>query len=119
MEYVYKLTKDGELIDFGKTNNVKRRANERKLEGNLTVLSCWPTKHEALLEEGRLKTEHGMEWTERIGRTACRHTTYELANEIKSKYIPRKYTQGMLAKDYNLSRKVIRGIVEGRTYLEP
>jgi hypothetical protein len=40
----------------------------------------------------------------------------ERAREIKNKYIPYKYTAKMLAKEYNLSERLIRMIVEASDY---
>ena len=53
------------------------------------------------------------------GGKKARTISYQLAKEIESKYIPRKYTQGMLMKEYGLSRAVIKGITQGATYREP
>ena len=83
---------------------------------DLTIhaVSQWPTRKEALKEEGRLKLSYGLEWTETINRT----TTMEIAREIKSKYIFRKYTYRMLAQDYNLTYSTVKNICQGRTYKE-
>lgn len=46
---------------------------------------------------------------------ACK-VTPEIAKEIKSKYIPRKYSMDKLSKEYNLGKKVIRSIVRLNRY---
>ena len=48
-----------------------------------------------------------------------RHLTFEQAAEIRSKYIPRKYTNIMLAKEYKVHISTIKGIVQNNTYLNP
>ncbi len=45
-----------------------------------------------------------------------RKLTFEQAQEIRAKYIPFKYTHGMLAKEYNASIGVVKAICQGRTY---
>ncbi len=47
---------------------------------------------------------------------AQRQLTFEQAQEIRAKYIPFKYTHGMLAKEYNASIGVVKAICQGRTY---
>jgi len=54
-----------------------------------------------------------------LGGKACRTTTFEIAEEIRSKYVPKKYTQGMLAKEYNLSIYTVTNIVKNRSYKTP
>ena len=53
------------------------------------------------------------------GGKGHRYLTYEVAQEIRAKYVPRKYTVKMLAKDYNVKPRVIAKIVHNITYLEP
>jgi len=43
-----------------------------------------------------------------------RHLNFEQAEEVRSKYIPRKYTAEILAKEYNVSISVIKFIVQNR-----
>ncbi len=54
----------------------------------------------------------------KLGGKATRTTTFEIAEEIRSKYVPQKYTQGMLAKEYNLSLYTVINIVKNRSYKE-
>jgi len=53
------------------------------------------------------------------GGKGNRVVSFELAEEIRSKYIPRKYTQGMLAKEYNLPIITVINITRGVTYVTP
>tara|TARA_R110002153_G_scaffold181959_1_gene335306 strand:+ start:126 stop:542 length:417 start_codon:yes stop_codon:yes gene_type:complete len=53
------------------------------------------------------------------GGRSTRTTTFEIAQEIKSKYIPRKYSYGKLAKEYNLSLYTIQNIVREFSYITP
>jgi hypothetical protein len=39
-------------------------------------------------------------------------------NEIRQKYIPRKYTAKMLAEEYNVSISCIKCVIENRTWKE-
>ena len=48
-----------------------------------------------------------------------RHLTFEQAEEIRAKYIPRKYSMATLAKEYNTTTGVVGGIVRGFNYLTP
>lgn len=50
---------------------------------------------------------------------AGRNLTYEQAQEIRAKYIPRKYTADMLAEEYGVLKTTIRKIVYNQYYLEP
>lgn len=46
----------------------------------------------------------------------CAKLTEEQIKEIKQKYIPKVYTQQMLADEYNVSRSAIRFILKGKTW---
>tara|TARA_R110000796_G_scaffold128683_1_gene244285 strand:+ start:47 stop:487 length:441 start_codon:yes stop_codon:yes gene_type:complete len=48
-----------------------------------------------------------------------RHVTFEIAQEIRSKYVPRKYTIQRLANEYVVSTAVVKRIVNNITYLTP
>ncbi len=51
---------------------------------------------------------------------ANRKLTYEQAQEIRKKYFSNPdLIQRELAKEYNVSISIIRGIVENRNYLKP
>ena len=47
-----------------------------------------------------------------------RKLTMEQAREIRNKYVPRKYTQQMLADEYGISFQKISRIIRGEIYLE-
>lgn len=55
----------------------------------------------------------------KLGGKATRTTTFEIAQEIRSKYIPKKYTYGMIAEEYGVSVYTVINIVKRRSYLEP
>ena len=123
---VYELRSGSKVEYVGQTKNLLKyrlvdHAQKRrgKFYGrtDLTIhaLSKWPTRKEALLEEGRVKLSHGMPWHE---WNRCKTTTFDIAEEIRSKYIPHKYTAQILAKEYNLTVNVIYGILNNKTYTE-
>ena len=74
-------------------------------------------------KEDRLKstwhTAGGAATGGKNGKKSSRHVSYEIAQEIKSKYIPRKYSKQKLADEYGVSVAVIKGIVGNFTYLTP
>ena len=47
---------------------------------------------------------------------ACRKLTFDQAEEIRSKYMPYKYTLNTLADEYGVSMRVIRMILNNITY---
>ena len=51
-------------------------------------------------------------------RKALRFLTFEQAEEIRSKYIPRKYSCQKLANEYGVNINTIQSIVGGHTYLK-
>ena len=125
----------GTVIDVGYTHRPKVRMYEhtrRKptLKGcgrhygrtdlKMVIVSEHSTRKEAGQHETALKLEHGLQPTERMNgpRMAklCRKLTMEQAQEIRTKYIPYKYTLIMLATDYNTSLGIIYGIVNNLTY---
>jgi hypothetical protein len=53
------------------------------------------------------------------GPRSLRIIDFDLAQEIRSKYVPLKYTAPMLAKEYNIKLTTIKALVQGRTYLKP
>tara|TARA_R110000744_G_C19209845_1_gene545914 strand:+ start:345 stop:878 length:534 start_codon:yes stop_codon:yes gene_type:complete len=54
-----------------------------------------------------------------INKTQKRHLTFEQAEEIRAKYIPRKYTHNKLAKEYNVAEGVIKRICLNLSYTTP
>ena len=50
------------------------------------------------------------------GGKGNRTLTYEQAEEIRAKYIPRKYTAKMLAEEYNMSFRAIQKIIYYTSY---
>jgi len=45
--------------------------------------------------------------------------TFDIAQEIRSKYIPHKYTTKMLSKEYNIKETTIKALLQGRSYMTP
>ena len=70
--------------------------------------------------EGKLKISHGLEWTERTDQRNIedrnRKLTQDQAEEIRSKYVPRKYSMMTLADEYAVSYTTIKQIINGDTY---
>ena len=70
--------------------------------------------------EGLLKLSYGLEWTERLSPRALNNRQRKLNNaqalEIRSKYIPKKYTMMKLAAEYDVSFKTIHNIINGVNY---
>ena len=138
MVHVYELRTESNVEYVGISKNLdgrlyqhtKKKYRPASGEGlfngrtDLTIhsVSQWPTRSLALLEETKVKRSHGIQPTEFLQRSkagkSCRLTTYQLAQEIKSKYIPRKYTHQMLANEYNLTLSTVAAICRGKTYLE-
>jgi len=78
------------------------------------------SKRDALDMEGLLKLSYGLEWTERLSPRALNNRQRKLNNaqalEIRSKYIPKKYTMMKLAAEYDVSFKTIHNIINGVNY---
>lgn len=45
------------------------------------------------------------------------YLTFKKALEIRQKYIPRKYTRKMLAKEYGVKENIIKSVLENRTWV--
>ena len=136
---VYELRSGSKVEYVGYTNNTVNRLKAHTLHKHtpnrsnrglfygrtditIHTMSQWPTRKEAYKEEARLKIHHGFEPTEcTTGSKSCKRQrvlTIEQAEEIKSKYIPRVFTQTMLAKEYNVHRNTICRILYDVTYQE-
>ena len=145
MTHVYELRdQQGNVVDVGMSKQLKVRLRQHtftkptdanngsgkwygRKDLSIHSMSIWATRSEARAEEGRLKLHHGFKWTEQIASQkggkllgqSNRKLTMEQAQEIKSKYIPYKYTYHRLAKEYGVAVSAIRAIVHNQTYLEP
>ena len=53
-----------------------------------------------------------------VPRRACRKLTFKQAEEIRSKYVPRKYGLHKLGKEYGVDYQVIHRIVNNLCYLK-
>ena len=54
-----------------------------------------------------------------VPRRSLRFLTFEQAEEIRSKYIPRKYSCQTLANEYGVNINTIQQITRGQTYIRP
>ena len=138
MKHVYVLKdQHGEVVYVGETKQPNyrfkqhtrypkcdRNSNGKFYGQNLTmeIVKSFVDPKDALAYEAKLKRQYGFEVTERkwipYGPKKTRKLTIEQAREIRAKYIPRKYTQDMLAKEYGVSRIIIVGILNNKTYKE-
>jgi hypothetical protein len=60
-----------------------------------------------------------VKFTNEHRRAVCRKyrkLTFEQAEEIRAKYIPRKYTAKMLSEDYKVNISLIKGIISNTIY---
>ena len=53
------------------------------------------------------------------GGKGHRYLTFEQAEEIRAKYVPRKYTAKMLAEEYGVLPTIIRKIIYKESYITP
>ena len=88
----------------------------------MIIVSEWSDRKDAARAETELKCYHGLMPTEvmrglDVARSQ-RKLTMDQAREIRAKYIPRKYTQEKLAKEYGVSQPVIQLILNNKTYNE-
>tara|TARA_R110001632_G_scaffold194341_1_gene315660 strand:- start:659 stop:1168 length:510 start_codon:yes stop_codon:yes gene_type:complete len=91
-----------------------RHAREQRLEMNSRgAISGGLVGGAATRDSGKLLI------AAKLGGKATRTTTFEIAQEIRSKYIPKKYTYGMIAEEYGVSVYTVINIVKRRSYLEP
>jgi hypothetical protein len=144
MQYVYLLRDgNGKVVDVGESHDPPSRLYHKtknkptpghgyfygRTDITQEVLSSWETKKEARAEEERLKIYYGLEVTERTGGIQGgrigglvpdykqRKLTKEQADQIRSKYIPHKYSTYKLAKEYGVSPAAIKNIVTNKTYI--
>ena len=80
---------------------------------------------EALSRGGRASRGKSKPWVkpsklaQSNGGKAGRNLTFEQAEEIRSKYIPRKYTAKMLSNEYKVSLTTIHKIIHRTSYTQP
>ena len=136
MIHVYTLRDTTGIIYVGVSGNLNTRlyhhtvpkpnkAGHGKFHGRRDITihleSSYTERKVALKEEKRLKLELGMVWGEAIsGRTNCKNMrvlTKDIAEEIRSKYIPKIYHMKMLAEEYNVSKSTVQRILENKTYM--
>lgn len=89
---------------------------------SMVIVSEFPTRKEAAQAEIALKKEYGMPPTEALcginSAIKMRQLTMDQAREIRSKWVPYKYTLRQLEKEYGISRGAIAKIIKNITYLE-
>ncbi len=101
------------------------------------IVSDALTKEEALRLEGEHKLKYGIEWTKRTAHMYADHKqmvktqqergtgwhgknllkrklTKKQVEEIRSKYIPHKYTTKTLSKEYNVSESFIKNVIHNK-----
>ena len=135
MKYVYEIRENGIPIYVGESKNPQKRFRQHTIwqpsPGNgtfygrrdleLAIVAGPISVREARDLEDELKIKYGMPLGERIGppvkpkppKVYKRRQIVSEENiiEIKAKYIPRKYTLEMLAKEYNVGVKTIHRII--------
>lgn len=130
-KYVY-LLKDinGNTVDVGESIEplirlyYKTHVLGQRLYGikdlTIEIVAGPMSNKKARALERALKVKHNLELTEYTRCTsictASRKITYLQAQEIRNKYIPRKYTMKMLAAEYNISQPAILQVLEYKTY---
>jgi len=86
----------------------------------MVIVSEHPTRKEAAQAEIALKIQHGLEPIERMNGVRNgklnRKVTMEQAQEIRSKYVPWKYTMSRLANEYGCSHGTVCGIIHNKYY---
>ena len=87
---------------------------------SMVIVSEFSTRKEAAQAEIELKYQHGLPQPELINgfNVARRKLSIEQAQQIRAKYIPRKYTIKKLAKEYGVAVRVIQLILNNKTYNE-
>ena len=130
MTHVYELRDEGMVVYVGKSKRPKNRLQEHtrfntgKFYGQhhltLHIVKSFEDSKEAFAFEGKLKTKHGFEWSEMQQmyrkKDELRILTQEQAEEIRAKYVPRKYTMKMLGEEYGVHLRTIDNIIRGLTY---
>jgi len=71
----------------------------------------WGTRRENQLDRKRHGTGNNLE------RNPHAKLTQQNVKEIRNKYVPRKYSQCVLAKEYGVTRTAIQAIIENRTWI--
>ena len=102
---IEKFTKKGGWQTGDQSSRGKRVSKESQRKGGLTNVKSGHLKN--------ISKKGGF-----ANAAKSRKLTFEQAEEIRSKYIPRKYTSHRLAKEYGMSRGAISNILAGITYKE-
>ena len=137
--YLYELRNDDDQVEYvgytTKISGYRSRFNQhtrirpghngsgkfyKRTDIRFCIVDQTLCKKEAMELEGKLKLSHGLEWTERTDQRNIedrnRKLTQDQAEEIRSKYVPRKYSMMTLADEYAVSYGSIKQIINGDTY---
>lgn len=85
--------------------------NGNKLDNNVSNLE-WCTSQ----ENNKHAYKHGLNVPNVGEKSHASKLKTTQVNEIRAKYIPFKYTQYKLAKEYNVSRSCIQAIIENKSW---
>ena len=100
---IEKFTKKGGWQTGDQSDRARRIPTEARRRGGLTNAKSGHLKNIAL--------KGGM-----ASAKKSRKLTMQQADEIRAKYVPRKYPMLRLAKEYGVSRSVVSSILHNRSY---
>jgi len=90
----------------------RERELQKEYGYRVDIIPYWKS-----LEHRRdMSSKGGRSGNSSAGGHACRKLTMEQAEEIRAKYVPRKYTLGMLAKEYGIHHTTVKRILLNITY---
>jgi predicted GIY-YIG superfamily endonuclease len=133
--YVYELYNSMGTVEYvGQTENAKNRLRQHtkvkpvRCSGNgkfygrqdisMNIVAEFQNRKEARNLEGELKIQYGLDWTERTVGYARRNLTFDVAEEIRSRYVTEKITQRKLGIEYGVAHMTISYIINNKTYTE-
>ena len=107
-----------QIQHFGKRDNsVSYRQQVELLEKHRVVFNSETGREASLKVQNRGTWATGDQAARGRVKSTWRHSlTYEQVEEIKSKYIPRKYSQYRLAEEYGVAQSVISNIITNKNY---
>ena len=114
---------DWEILEkYRNIYTASKREIELQKEYGYTIdqTPYWHTAKMWKYSKGKPKPNHPgpSKKTQSKGGKGHRHLTFDQAEEIRSKYVPRKYTANMLAEEYKVLPTTIRKIIYGQYYLD-
>ena len=107
-----------QIQHFGKRDNtLTYRQQVELLEKHRVVFNSETAAAAGRLAENRGTWSTGDQAARGRVKSVWRHSlTYDQVDEIKAKYIPKKYSQCRLAKEYGVSQSVISNIIRNKNY---